>query len=270
MRKFVAVLGLSILPMMAMAAESAPVSNNHYFQEFDNQFSIGFGGTYGNLSNAYGQNSNYGTTFIGLSVERLFDIGLWGRVDASLMTGYSNYNSTNQNAVTGPLGQDPSVAGINFKLGYAFLPIQEHLLVTPYILLGRNTNLTSNSLNNNTSPSGGGTSQLNSNVTQDYFWTMGFGGRVEYRINKVFELYADQGFLYNSDQSQPSSTYTPANNYQLVSTVGAKFNVWENLQLGLQGFYSYNQLSGAVTSAQQYQLYQQSQIGGLASIGLNY
>jgi len=270
MRKLITVLGLCMLPTLAMAAESEPVAANHAFQDFDNQFSIGFGGSYGNLSNAYGQNSNYGTTFIGLSIERLFDVGIWGRVDASLMTGYSNYNSTNANAVTGPLGQDPSVAGVNFKVGYAFMPVEDHFLVTPYVQLGRNTNLTSNSLNNNTSPGGGGTSQLNSNVTQDYFWTVGFGGRVEYRLNKVFELYADQGFLYNSDQSQPNSNYSSANNYQLVSTIGAKFNVWENLQLGLQGFYSYNQLSSAVTSAQQYQLYQQNQVGGLASIGLTY
>lgn len=270
MRKLATILGLCMLPALVMAAESEPVAANQPFQNFDNQFSIGFGGTYGNLSNAYGQNSNYGTTFIGLAVERLFDIGIWGRVDASLMTGYSNYNSSNANAVTGPLGQDPSVAGINFKVGYAFIPLPEHLLLTPYVLLGRNTNLTSNSLNNNMSSGSNGTTQLNSNVTQDYFWTVGFGGRVEYRIDNIFEIYADQGLLYNSDQSQPNSNYASASNYQLVSTVGAKFNVWENLQLGLQGFYSYNQLSSATTSAQQYQLYQQGQIGGLASVGMTY
>lgn len=252
-----------------IAAESASLSQYHSFQEFDNQYYVGYGTGYGNLTNSYGQNSNYGSTFIGIGVEHLFDMGLWARVDGTLLSGYSNFNSSNPNAETGPLGQDPSVGNLDLKVGYAFNAIPDKFLVTPYILLGRNTNLTSNSLNNNMSSSNN-VNNLSANVTQDYFLTGGFGGRVEYRIDKYIELYADQNALYNSDNSQPNSSYTPASNYQLTSTLGAKFNVWDELQLGVNGFYTYTQLSGAPSIAQQYQLYQQNQIGMMATVGLTY
>lgn len=273
MRKLIVSLGLICGSGVAVASplvESGTVlPENHAFQEFDNQYYLGIGTSYGNLTNSYAENTNYGTTFIGFGIERLFDMGLWVRFDGTMMIGYSNYNSTNPNATTGPLGQDPSIGNLNFKVGYAFPVIADTLLVTPYALVGRNTNLTSNSLNNNMSSSGG-VNNLSSNVTQDYFLTGGLGGRLEYRINKIFDVYFDQNMLYNSDRSQQSSTYTSASNYQLTSTLGAKFNVWDELQLGLQAFYTYNALTGSPTAAQQYQLYQQNQIGTMATIGLTY
>jgi hypothetical protein len=94
MRKILIILGFSISCTYSfaadVAAESAVLPENHAFQEFDNQMYIGYGTTYGNLTNAYNQNSNYGTTLVGIGVERLFDMGLWLRFDATLMTGYSN------------------------------------------------------------------------------------------------------------------------------------------------------------------------------------
>ena len=274
MRKILIILGFSISCTYSfaadVAAESAVLPENHAFQEFDNQMYIGYGTTYGNLTNAYNQNSNYGTTLIGIGVERLFDMGLWLRFDGTLMTGYSNFNSSNPNAVTGPLGQNPSVADLDIKVGYAFPVVKDTLLVTPYALVGRNTNLTSNSLNNNNSSGSGGTNALTANVTQDYFLTGGIGGRIEYRINSIFDIYFDQNALYNSDRSGPTSNYTSATNYQLTSTLGAKFNVWDELQLGLNGFYTYNQLSGAAAPEQFYQLYQQNQVGGMVTVGLTY
>jgi hypothetical protein len=274
MHKILIILGFSISCTYSFAAnvvaESAVLPENHAFQEFDNQIYIGYGTTYGNLTNTYNQNSNYGTTLIGIGVERLFDMGLWLRFDGTLMTGYSNFNSSNPNALTGPLGQSPSVADLNIKVGYAFPVVKDTLLVTPYALMGRNTNLTSNSLNNNNASGTGGTSTLNANVTQDYFLTGGIGGRIEYRINSVFDIYFDQNALYNSERSGPTSNYTSATNYQLTSTLGAKFNVWDELQLGLNGFYTYNQLSGAAAPAQFYQLYQQNQVGGMVTVGLTY
>ena len=252
------------------SAESSPPAANHAFQEFDNQFYLGYGTTYGNLTSAYGQNTNYGSTVIGVGVERLFDMGLWVRVDGALLSGYSNFNSTNPNAKTGPMGQDPSVANLNAKIGYAFNALPNELLVTPYIQLGRNTNLTSNSLTNNITTSPSGVSNLTANVTQDFFLTSGIGARVEYRLNKYIMVYGDQSALYNADMSSPVSTYNPASNYQFVTTLGGKFNVWDQLQLGLVGTYNYSQLSGASSFAQQYELYPQNQIGIMATVGLTY
>lgn len=272
MRKMISVLGFSAFCGMAGAisvAESTILPPNHAFQEFDDQFYIGFGTSYGNLTNNYGQNSNYGTTQIGIGIERLFDVGLWLAFDGTLMTGYGNFNSTNPNAISVPAGQNPSIANLNIKVGYAFPVVKDSVLLTPYLLAGRNTNLTSNSLNNNMTTNNN-VNNVTANVTQDYFLTAGLGGRIEYRLNRMFDIYFDQNAVYNSDRSEPTSTYTSATNYQFTSTVGIKFNVWEELQLGLNGFYSYNQLSGAVSQAQQFQLYPQNQVGGMASIGLTY
>ena len=55
---------LGLIPSVVMADNAAPESSvtqaeNQAFQQFDNQFYIGLGTTYGNLTNGYGQNSNY-------------------------------------------------------------------------------------------------------------------------------------------------------------------------------------------------------------------
>lgn len=273
MRKILISISLSLISGLVFAEDSstAGVESSEYqaFQKFDNQFYIGLGTNYGNLVNAYQQNTNYGTDYMAFGIERLFDMGLWLQFNGSLMTNYTNYNSSNPNAADGPLGQDPSIGNLNLKVGYAFNVVPDTLLVTPYAIAGRNTNLTSNSLNNNMS-TGGGVNVLTANVTQDYFLSGGLGGRVEYRLDKMFEFYFDQNMIYNLDRSQPNSNYTPASNYQFVSTLGAKYNVWEDLQLGLQAYYQYNQLSGAASYDQQYQLYQKNQVGVLATIGLTY
>lgn len=248
-------------------AESS-VPENQAFQAFDNQYYIGIGASYGNSRNAYGQNANYGTTNVGFGVERLFDMGLWLRFDGSMMIGYSNFNSSNPNAITAPVGQDPSIANLDIKVGYAFPVLKDTLLVTPYALLGRNSNLSSNSLNNNMPNDG--TNNITINASQDYFISGGVGGRIEYRINNIFDLYFDQNAVYNSDRSQPSPSYAPANNFSLTSTIGAKFNVWDELQLGANGYYSYYSANTSPTAMQLYQLVPQNEIGGMITIGLTY
>ncbi len=273
MRKFIIGIGFSLISGLTFAdtytnltAESSEYTS---FQSFDNQFYLGFGVNSGNLTNSYQQSSKYATNYVSFGIERLFDMGLWLRFDGSLMTYYTNKGSSNPNATDAPLGQDPAIGDLNVKVGYAFNAIPDKLLVTPYAVIGRNTNLTSNALNNNMSNSGG-VNVLTANVTQDYFLSGGVGGRVEYRLDNTFDFYFDQSMVYNSDRSQPNSNYTPASNYQLVSTIGAKFNVWQDLQLGLQAYYQYNQLSGVASQDQQYQFYQKNQMGALASIGLTY
>lgn len=255
----------------AQVEESAPVAlDNQAFQKFDDQFYLGFGGTYGNLKNAYGENANYGMTTLGFGVERLFDMGLWMRFDGTMMASYTNFNSSNPNAITAPMGQDPSIANLDMKIGYAFPVVKDTLLVTPYGLVGRNTNLSSNSLNNNMSTGGDGTTTPTVNTTEDYFLTGGIGGRIEYIPTEWAEVYFDQNILYSSDQSQPTSTYASMSNFSFTSTVGAKFNVWQELQLGASAYYTHYALVNGATSAQQYQLNPQNNISFMATVGLTY
>ncbi|MEN9946153.1 MAG: hypothetical protein RLZZ293_539, partial [Pseudomonadota bacterium] len=140
----------------------------------------------------------------------------------------------------------------------------------PYALIGRNTNLTSNAINNNQTTNPDGTKSLNANVTQDYFLTGGLGARLEYQVDHYWLFYYDQNLIYNSDRSQPTSDYSSANNIQLTSLLGVKANVWDELQIGVSGFYTYSKLTASKTFNQQYELYPQNQVGAMVSLGLTY
>lgn len=248
--------------------ESGTLPENYAFQEFDNQYYIGTGMSYGNSKNGYGQNANYNTISVAFGVEKLFDMNLWLAFNGALMTGYGNLNSSNPNAVTAPMGQDPSIANLDLKVGYAFPLIKDTLMITPYGLIGRNTNLSSNSVNNNLPP--GPTPEPTINATQDYFLSGGLGGRLEYRLDSVFDFYFDQNIVYNSDMSQPNSMYSNADNFSYTSTLGAKFNVWNELQLGAQAYYTHSGAVNSPTAAQQYQLVPQNEVGGMITVGLTY
>ena len=248
-------------------AESA-YADNQVFQDFDNQFYIGYGMGNGNTKNSYGQKANYATNDVAFGVEKLFDMGIWLAFNGTLMTQYNNLSS-NPNAVSDPVGQDPAIADLDLKVGYAFPVLKDTLLLTPYGLLGRNTNISSNSLQDNNSSSSG-TSTITVNSTQDYFLSTGLGGRLEYRLDKIFDFYFDQNVVYNIDMSHPTSQYAPMTNVSFTSILGAKFNVWRELQLGAQTYYNYSALTNGLTTPQQYDLIPQNYFGGMITVGLTY
>lgn len=238
------------------------------FQEFDDQYYIGYGLGIGNATNSYKQNASYSTTNVGFGVEKLFDMGVWASFNGMLMTNYYNHSS-NPNAKSEPVGLDPSVANLDLKVGYAFPLIQNDLLITPYGLIGRNTNITSTSLKDNMDPDSG-TSTITVNSTHDYFLSTGIGGRLEYRLDRVFDFYFDQNAIYNIDMSQPNSQYAPLSNVSFTSTLGAKFNIWRELQLGAQTYYTFSELTNSLTASQQYALIPNAFFGGMVTVGLTY
>ena len=275
MRKMlITLLTISSVPVFAV--------NNGAFQEFDNEYNMGSGITNVTLYNGGNQQSLLQSQFINLNVERLFDLGIWFDVNANLVL--SQYSLGSQAQGTGmstsgvpgypgmPASQDPNLGGVNTKLGYAFPVIPEHLQVTPYGLVGRNTNLAMSTIVSNGF----------NNVTSDYYYTGGLGARVEYRIDKNVLVYADQLAAYNWDQSGPTGGIPPQNNMALTSSIGAKFNPYKSLQFGVQGFYTNFQAQAAAPNATPsnnggpsstglYTIYQpQSSLGGQVSIGLTY
>lgn len=263
-----------------LTTESAAVhkSKNAAFQKFDNEYNLGYAFSQFQLSNGGQQQTIQQNQTATLEVERLFDVGVW--VDGSANFTTSTNSLGNQATGTGqgaqqPASQVPNLGGINFKVGYAFNAVQDTLLITPYALAGRNSNLAMSTIVANNFAS----------ATTDVFNTGGFGGRLEYRINPYIELYADQAWAYNWDQSAPLNGIEPQNNYVLTSTLGAKFNVYDALQLGVSGFYNNYQYVSAVPSpysfgslnggnssnGSPYTIYQpQNAIGGMLTIGLTY
>jgi hypothetical protein len=272
-----------LITLLTISTGSVFAVNNGAFQEFDNQYNAGLGVNNITLYNGGNQQSLSQSQYMSLDVERLFDLGIWFDINANLVLSQNNLGT--QASGTGmassdvdnypgmPASQDPNLGGVNAKIGYAFPILPERLQVTPYGLVGRNTNLSMSTIVSNNF----------NNVTNDFYYTGGVGTRIEYRINKNILVYGDQLAAYNWDQSAPIGGITPQNNMVWTSTVGAKFNPYKSLQLGLQGFYTNYQAQASPPSATPtnnggssatgglYTIYQpQSSIGAQISIGLTY
>jgi hypothetical protein len=252
-----------LVSLLALSGVSAFAASNGSFQQFDNQYNLGYGMSQYGLQNGAGSTAQVTNQFINLEVERLFNDGIWMDVNANMVTS----SLTNQPAGTigagaGPLNQSPTLGGLNAKVGYSFQLIKRHLLLTPYALVGRNTNLAASTLVTNEG----------ANITNDFYYTGGVGGRLEYRINKYIDVYADQLAAYNWDQSGPTLGYQPQNNMMFTSTIGAKFNLYRNFQLGVNGFYNnYQYQAAAPADTTGTSIYQaQNGLGGMVTVGLTY
>ena len=271
-----------LLATLVIGSASAFALDNQKFQEFDRQMSLGYGTYQMTLQNGAGNQTLQQSQFLNLEVERLFDVGVWADVNATLnlatnslgnkAIGTGQGNSGIAGVPGMPASQDPNLGGVNLKVGYAFPLLCQHLQLTPYALLGRSTNLAMSAIVGNGY----------SNVTNDYFYNGGIGGRVEYRINKTFDVYFDQNMVYNWDQSGPTAGMMPQNVMTFTSTLGAKFNIVKNLQLGANVFYNNYQpmaatppittsLNGGGSGVNQVSVYQpQYNYGGMISVGLTY
>jgi hypothetical protein len=155
--------------------------------------------------------------------------------------------------------------GFSLKAGYGFQLITDTLQIIPYAMLGRNSNVATSTVNANGDQA----------LASDYFYTGGLGARLDYRVNNTIMLYADQLYQYNWDNSGAvkdiqvpmyGKTYA-ATNYEFTSTIGAKFNVWRDLQLGLNGFWTNFQpqsnISGLMYTPD-------NSFGVMGTIGLTY
>lgn len=230
-----------LLSLLAISATSAfALTNNTDFQAFDNEANIGLGMTDTNVKAGNGSslsNTPYSTVqqagLVNLEAEHLFNNAIW--VDVT----------TGMNFMQGSGAGNASNYGINGKVGYAFT-FSNHLQVTPYALVGMNNNggLVSGGL----TPSGNSGSAVTAN---QMFMTSGLGARIEYRINNTILLYADQDAVYNADTNGYGGAPLAQNNYQETSTLGAKFNLVDNFQLGVKGFYNnyQYQTDGAANTA---------------------
>lgn len=224
------ILIISICLTQLAVAEIQDAAFKLPFQRFDNVFLAGLGMYNLNMMNGNSQKVSQNNQFIETNFEHLFDMRLYLDLDAYLLTHQSvpNVPGTGMGANQMPLTQNPSLGGVNAKVGYAFEVIRDNLQLIPYGVFGRNTNIPMTTVVNN---------EQNNIVNNDYFITVGIGGRVEYKINDTVMLYLDQNALYNMDQSGPIGM-PPQNTYSYSTVLGAKFAVIRNLQLGINAFYT--------------------------------
>jgi len=265
---------LATLASTSVAAFAA-ATNYAPFQEFDDQYNAGYSFSQYQLTNGGGQQALQQNQALNSEVERLFDVGVWMDVNANIVVSSNSLGNASMGTGMGgaqPANQVPNLGGVNGKVGYSFAVVPSTLLLTPYVLLGYNTNIAMSTL----------TANNFANVTNDRYYTGGVGGRLEYRITKWVDIYADQSVVYNWDQSGPLGGFMPQNNMIYTTTLGAKFKPYRNLILGVNGFYNNYQYmaaapgSGATNggnspSGSTYSVYQpQNNFGGMLTVGLTY
>lgn len=234
-----------IITLTSISMHSFAYFNYSNFQHFDNQIGFGMSAQQGNFNTRDAANhpNVYDMVALNLEVEKLFDVGLWLDVNVSNLQTYTQTTAVN------PLGAYPFIATFNAKVGYN-IAFTNFFSMTPYINFGKNANLTAF-----TGTTGGAT--INQGVSKDFFYTPGIGLRFEFPINKYVEVFFDQMYAYNYDQSNiplpDTKTIIIASNSQWTSILGVKVDLWENLQLAANVFYTnyndYNQASLAYLSS---------------------
>lgn len=253
---------LSFLPLWAV---SAVAQQNNLLQEFDNQVSIGYGmqqvtsgfGTANIVPTGSWLYSN--SNVLNFEGERLLNNGIWFDVNANMTFGVGPVGTTNSTLGTSGISYQSSNYGLNGKFGYGFAAANQHFQVIPYVALGMN-NYSSVIEYTPSTPA----------YANSFAYLGGVGARVEYRINRSIMIFGDQLIGYNWDQSGPINGVQPQNSWQLTTRLGAKFNLAEYFQVGVQGIYSNFQPQTSNYSPNGYMAQQQSSLGGLVSLGLTY
>jgi len=248
-----------LFSLLAVSSSVSFATDYSQFQAFDNQISIGYGMKEDQTTKFNGGTNNIAdSSMVNLEGERLLDNGIWIDLNANM-----TFNQGAANVYKNPV---ISNYGFNGKVGYAFQVADTHLLITPYGIAGINNNELSlvNLYNDNDS-----ISQPGYAVANQYYATIGGGGRLEYRINDYILVYGDQNVAYNADQT--GYTNGAQNVYSFTSTIGAKFNIVKDFQLGVRGFYTNYQPSASSSDGDGEALSQpQSSMGALVSVGLTY
>ena len=218
-----------------------------------------------------GGNNNYSTSnLVQLEGERILNNGIWVNLDAQMVFGQGP--TTNSGGYDGEFPQQgqpvQSNYGFNGKVGYAFPIVKEHLLLTPYGILGLNNNAIAGQKNGANFNEEGA---LGTPANQLYY-TGGVGARLEYLINRSIELYVDQSTTYNWDQTSYANGIQPQNLYAFTSTLGAKFNLVKDFQVGVRAFYQNDQMDASSGNPAGNGAYPQPQasMGGLVTVGLTY
>lgn len=256
---------------LATFAHADGLTSTNTFQKFENEYNVGLGLEQGTLINGQLQTATFNAQAFNLEAEHLFDMGLWLDVNFNMVTNYSQPNLGGLNGGDGgnrlgnAFGQDPFMYSFTGKVGYAFNLIDNKLQLTPYAMFGRNGNWATSTVIANGYES----------LSSDYFLTGGLGARLSYNINDSIVLYLDEMYNYNWDNSGAiksiqTATYGKsyaATNYQFISTIGAKFNITSDLQLGVSGFWTNFQpqsnISGIVYTPT-------NTFGEMVTVGLTY
>ena len=235
-------------------------SRNELLAAFDNNYSFGIG--IANSQNSYlsGTKPVIATnlTTFNLAATHLFENNVWANLNGQLINSLSQTNTGSGfvNSHVPTYNGFPGNAQAN--VGYAFALNAAAVQFIPYLNGGILMNINSYTLRSNSS--------LIEAISHDMYLQYGLGARAEYAINNYIQIYLDQMLAELNDQSTLG-----INGWSSNSQLGARFNVWDKLQLGISGFYTQFTPSGNTTSSTgvNYAAAQQT-LGTQFSIGIAY
>ncbi len=262
-----------LVSAMLLTSLKTFAADNQNFQKIDTNVSLGYMFDQTILANGANNQSLQHNQTMNLSVERLFDAGVWLNLNTYMVTNTNSLGDKSTGTGQGygqPATQNPFLGGLNAKIGYAFT-LDHNIQLTPYGIIGRNTNLAMQTILANDY----------SNVTNDYFYTAGIGGRIEYLVLPNVQLYADQSMSYNWDQSTPLYGFKSQNNIISTSTLGIRYTVSKFLFGASVLYNNYQQQSEQIISTQisggndasgnQIAPYQPKEsFGGMLTVGMTY
>lgn len=236
-------------------------SVNGDFALFDNVYSLGYGYE---QANTYSSSSNNvpgvasTVNYLDVNVSRLFLSGVWADLDAQLVT-----NISQSNANTSSLSDYAPVyltypGSALASVGYAFPLIKDRLQIIPYANGGIVMNINTYTITQTTDQS--------YQLSHDMYIQYGGGAKVEYVVNKDWQLYLNQLFANLDDQSSLGLGV-----WRSTSTLGVNYNVYKPIMLGLNIYYDQLTPTGTPSTTLTSPVYlNQEAVGGLFSIGLQY
>jgi hypothetical protein len=239
------------------------------FDMFDNRIYVTGGANIGVLHNNWDQTAKIFAGDAGLGVEKLFPTSrIWLDFELSNLFSYHELDDNLTQSPKNPVPFDPKFFSMNLKLGRAFQIVSNDLQLTPYALVGKNGNLSPYTVLN-TAVEQNQVKYINSGLN-NYFWTTGIGGRLEYAVADTFDFYLDENLNYNIDNSKVQSPFVKQNNLELVNLIGAKWQAWRELQFAVEGYSNYQHYVLSQPEAQNSQFNPFMNFGTRFVVGLTF
>jgi hypothetical protein len=244
-------------------------AERNQFDMFDNRVYLDGGANVVVLKNQWQQSSKVLSTNAGIGVEKLFVTSrVWFDFELGNLMTYHELDNNLMQSPKNPLPFDPNFFSMNLKLGRAFQVVDNQLQITPYVLLGKNGNMTPYTVVDSAQDING-VKYINSGLS-NFFWTSGIGGRLEYAVNETFDFYLDENLNYNLDNSKIQSPYVKQTNLSIVNLVGIKWQAWRELQFAVEGFYTYQDYLLSMSQDQNSEYNPSSTFGTRLTVGLTF
>lgn len=239
------------------------------FDMFDNRMYLGADASLLFLSNNWGQNASLLSSNAELGVEKLFfNSRVWFDFNLTNLISYHQLDNNIIQPTKNPLPFDPNLFTISLKVGRAFQVVHNHLQITPYGLFSKNSNMTPYSVLY-TAQDQDGVKYINSGLN-NFFWTAGFGGRLEYAVSNTFDFYLDEHLSYSYDNAVIQHPYVKQNNIALANLLGMKWQAWNKLQFAVEEFYNYQDYLITLPEQQYSQFRPKSILGTRFVVGLTF